>query len=96
MVEDVKNLFTDSNIFLRDSSPSMLLDAAIIFIAQRIEHYEIATYGILKEFADVLDYDEVSDILKSTLKEEAKADTLLTKLAKGGAFSKGINVEAAH
>jgi ferritin-like metal-binding protein YciE len=91
---DVKNLFADAQAFLIENESSMLLDAAIIAIAQRIEHFEIATYGTLREFANVLDYDEVDSILKDTIKEEGHADKLLTKLAKGGVFSAGINVKA--
>ena len=93
---DVKNLFADAGTFLQENIPSPLLDAALITIAQRIEHFEIATYGTLMEFADVLELDEVKDILKETIKEEGHADKLLTKLAKGGIFSKGINLEATH
>jgi len=93
---DIKNLFIDANVFLKENTPSPLLDAAIIVIAQRIEHFEIATYGTLQEFAKVLDYDDIFDILNETLKEESKADTMLTKLAEGGMFKKGINIEAAR
>lgn len=93
---EVKNLFSMAMSFLKDNSPSPLLDSAIILLVQRIEHYEIATYGTLKEFADVLDYDEVYDLLKESLKEESTADKHLTNIAAGGAFKKGINVAAAH
>ncbi|HEY4832442.1 MAG TPA: DUF892 family protein [Waddliaceae bacterium] len=93
---DFKNLFADTEAFLTENSPSPLVDAAIIAIGQRIEHFEIATYGTLKAYANVLDHDEVSDILKDSLKEEANADTALTKIAEGGMFKKGINVKAAR
>jgi ferritin-like metal-binding protein YciE len=93
---DLKNLFNDCNVLLKDNSPSPLLDAAIIAVVQRIEHFEIATYGTLREFSKILDHEDVTDLLKETLKEESKADTLLTKLAEGGMFKKGINLEAAR
>lgn len=93
---DIRTLFDDAKTFIQNNTPSALLDAAIVVIAQRIEHFEIATYGTLREFAKVLDYNEINDILKDTIKEEGKADTLLTKLAKGGMFKKGINIEAAR
>src|ERR1700722_13254362 len=93
---DVRNLFADVETFLQENQPSPLLDAAIIAIAQRIEHFEIATYGTLKEYADVLDYEEVKDILNETIKEEGHADKVLTKLAEGGVFTKGINIKAAR
>lgn len=93
---DVKALFVDVGAFLKENASSPLLDAAIIVIAQRIEHFEIATYGTLLEFAEVLGYHAVKDILKATIKEEGHADRVLTKLAEGGFFSKGINVEATR
>lgn len=93
---DIKNLFLDAGAFLKENEPSPLLDAAIIAISQRIEHFEIATYGTLKEFASVLEIDEVKDLLAETLKEEVKGDHALTKLAEGRLFSKGINVAAAR
>ncbi len=73
---------------------SFVLDAALITKAQRIEHYEIATYGALRTFADHLDLPEVSDLLQDTLEEEASADKKLTKIAEGGFFSTGVNQKA--
>jgi ferritin-like metal-binding protein YciE len=80
--------------FLDDNPTSAVTDAAIIAFAQRIEHYEIATYGTLREFAHALDYNEIKDLFKESLKEEAHADVCLTKLAQGGVFSQGINAKA--
>lgn len=93
---DIKKLFADAGRFLKDNTSSPLLDAAIIVIAQKIEHFEIATYGSLCEFADVMENKEIRSILKDSLKEEKEADELLTKVAKGGLFSCGVNVEATH
>jgi len=56
-------------------------DAGIISAAQKVEHYEIATYGTLKTLANVLGYNEAVDILNATLEEEKKADGLLTQVA---------------
>lgn len=92
---DIKNLFVDTEAFLQENEPSPLLDAAIIALAQRIEHFEITTYGTLREFAKVLEHEEIKSILKETLKEEWHADKLLTDLAEGGLLSKGINVKAS-
>lgn len=91
---DMKNLFKDADRLLKENKPSPLLDAAIIALAQRIEHFEIATYGTLKEYANVLDIDEVKDIFDEILDEENAADTILNKIAKGGVFTTGINIEA--
>jgi ferritin-like metal-binding protein YciE len=77
-------------------SPSATLDAAIISAAQKIEHYEIATYGTLKSFAKHLNFDsEVIDLLQDSEDEEAGADKKLTKIADGSLFFGGVNKEAA-
>ena len=59
-------------------------DAGIISAAQKIEHYEIASYGTLKTLALTLGYTEAADLLEATLKEEKNADSLLTQIAEGG------------
>jgi ferritin-like metal-binding protein YciE len=68
---------------------SMTRDAALIIAAQKIEHYEIATYGGLVQLALTMDLDDVSDILDTTLMEEEETDYLLTDIAESS-----INVEA--
>ena len=93
---DIKALFVDTEKFLEENESSPLLDVAIIAFAQRVEHFEITTYGTLRAFADALDYDDVKSILKDTLKEEGHADKLLTDLAEGGLLTQGINVKAAQ
>jgi ferritin-like metal-binding protein YciE len=71
-------------------------DAALISACQRIEHYEIAVYGCLKAYAKHLEIEEVEDLLKQTLAEEASADKKLTTLAEGGFFQSGINAKASE
>ena len=56
-------------------------DAGIIAAAQKVEHYEIASYGTLKTMASVLGYNEAAEILNATLQEEKKADDTLTQIA---------------
>ena len=57
-------------------------DAALIGSAQKIEHYEIATYGTLKTLAGVLELDDqVIELLNETLEEEKSADIQLTDIA---------------
>jgi ferritin-like metal-binding protein YciE len=60
---------------------TMARDAGIIMAAQKVEHYEIATYGTLVQFAKTLGMKEAADILLETLKEEKEADDLLTSIA---------------
>lgn len=60
---------------------SITRDAGIISAAQKVEHYEIASYGTLKTLASVLGYNEAAEILNATLQEEKKADDTLTQIA---------------
>lgn len=62
-----------------------LRDAALIAGAQKVEHYEIASYGTLAALAKELGYDEALPLIMDTLKEEKGADEKLTKLAEQGA-----------
>lgn len=71
-------------------------DAALIAAAQRVEHYEIASYGTACAYADQVGLDDIHDLLGKTLKEEKNTDDKLTKLATGGLFSSGINKRASH
>jgi len=66
-------------------------DAGIISAAQKIEHYEIASYGTLRTLANVLGYNEAAELLEATLKEEKNADSLLTQIAESGINSSGRN-----
>lgn len=65
-------------------------DAGIIATAQKIEHYEIATYGTLRKFAETLGLGEAEMLFMETLKEEKEADKKLTEIAVSG-----VNVDAA-
>lgn len=62
-----------------------LRDAALIAGAQKVEHYEIASYGTLAALAKELGYDDALPLIMDTLKEEKGADEKLTKLAEHGA-----------
>lgn len=65
-------------------------DVGIILAAQKVEHYEIATYGGLAQLARTLGLDEVSDLLTQTLNEEKEADEKLSSIAEND-----INYQAA-
>lgn len=60
---------------------TMTRDAAIIMAAQKVEHYEIATYGSLVQFAHTLGQDDAASILEQTLEEEKQTDENLTSVA---------------
>jgi ferritin-like metal-binding protein YciE len=65
-------------------------DVALIAAAQKVEHYEIATYGTLKTLAGTLGLDDVQKLLAQTLEEEKQTDYLLTEIAE-----EYVNEEAA-
>ncbi|MBL0920703.1 MAG: ferritin-like domain-containing protein [Phycisphaerales bacterium] len=73
-----------------DGDPGTL-DAALICAAQKVEHYEIATYGCLREYARLLGHEEAVALLDQTLEEEKNADLRLTQLAEDW-----INQAAMH
>lgn len=56
-------------------------DVGLIMAAQKVEHYEIATYGGLHQLALIMGHDDVAGILEETLNEEKEADSLLTSIA---------------
>lgn len=62
---------------------TLVRDVAIISCAQKVEHYEIATYGTLKVLASNLGYTEAEKLLEETLQEEKNADATLTEIAEG-------------
>lgn len=64
-------------------------DVAIIIACQKVEHYEIATYGGLTQLANTMGFTEVADLLGQTLAEEKEADELLTSIAEND-----INLQA--
>lgn len=63
-----------------EDSPEVL-DAALIAAAQKVEHYEIASYGCLVTYAELMEHNEAAEILKSILAEEKETDELLTNIA---------------
>jgi ferritin-like metal-binding protein YciE len=72
-----------------EMEPSVM-DASMIVTAQKIEHYEIAAYGSIRTFAEILGYEEVVNILQETLDEESATDKKLTEIAQT------INEEASE
>ncbi|MFL5330738.1 MAG: ferritin-like domain-containing protein [Gemmataceae bacterium] len=89
--EAMKGLIEEGqNIIEEDGDPSAK-DAALICAAQKVEHYEIASYGCAHTFANNLGLDEVAELLNMTLEEEFNADKKLTEIAESG-----LNQEAAE
>ncbi len=86
----MEGLVEEGSEFIEAEGEDSVKDAALICAAQKVEHYEIASYGCARTFATLLGLDEVADLLQETLDEEGNADKKLTELAETV-----INVEAA-
>ncbi|HRQ60071.1 MAG TPA: ferritin-like domain-containing protein [Alphaproteobacteria bacterium] len=89
--EAIVGLIKEAEELMSSAKDSETLDAAIILAGQKVEHYEIATYGCLCAFANRLGYEQQAEILHSILEEERGADEKLTMLAEK---SPGINERA--
>ncbi len=78
----VKWIIEDGQEMIKSTQEgSMTRDAALILAAQKVEHYEIATYGGLAQLATTMGHDKAADLLKTTLKEEEDTDYHLTEIA---------------
>ncbi len=92
----MQGLIAECEEVINHRHPDFIVDAELINKAQRIEHYEIAAYGTLKTFAHHLNFDQVEDLLDTTLDEESNANELLTSIAEGGWLTTGINAQAVQ
>lgn len=84
-------LIEEASGIMEDCEEGSMRDAGIISAAQKVEHYEIATYGTLRQFAETLDLSKVSELLEKTLQEEKEADLKLSDVA-----MEAVNIEAAE
>ena len=88
--EAMAGLTKEGDSIIEDTKKgSLTRDVGLIIAAQKVEHYEIATYGSLAQLAKTLGNNDVADLMMQTLNEEKEADELLTGIAE-----KNINVEA--
>lgn len=78
-----------------DYEPSVK-DVALINCIQHIEHFEIASYGILKSLAKDFNYDNIYNLLEESSEEEGLANKTLTKIAEGNLLIKGVNTKASE
>src|SRR4051812_1949998 len=86
--EAMAGLIEEGEDIMKEEATPAVMDAALIAAAQKIEHYEIATYGCLRTWAELLGKDEALDLLEETLNEEKDTDETLTDIATN------INAEA--
>lgn len=77
----MEGLIKEGEGILEETEPGAVRDAGIIAASQKIEHYEIASYGTLCAFAKTLGEDEAARLLEITLNEEKEADVTLTEAA---------------
>ena len=66
---------------IKEATDESVRDAVIIASAQRVEHYEIASYGTVRNWAKILGENRHAQILNDTLQEEGHADQLLTSIS---------------
>lgn len=78
----IEGIIKESKEQMDETKDKQVLTAALLAGAQAVEHYEIARYGTLCEWAKMLGHDESLKLLKETLAEEKKADEKLTALAR--------------
>ena len=89
--EAMEGLIKEAESIMEDCEEGAMRDAGIISAGQKVEHYEIASYGTLRQFAETLGLTEAVSLLEETLKEEKDADEKLTKIAVAS-----VNKEAAE
>lgn len=89
--EAMEGLIMEGAEIMEECEAGAMRDAGIISAAQKVEHYEIASYGTLRQFAETLGLTEAETLLAATLEEEKAADQKLSEVA-----IEAINVEAAE
>ncbi|MEO8398177.1 MAG: ferritin-like domain-containing protein [Ignavibacteriaceae bacterium] len=87
--EAMEGLIKEAKGMMDEVEDEDVLDAALISAAQKVEHYEIGSYGTLRTFAKLLGFSKSVDLLQENLDEEAAADEKLTEIAESE-----VNAEA--
>lgn len=78
----MEGLIEEGKELMEEDLPPAVLDAGLIAAAQKVEHYEIASYGTVREWASQLGFDDAAELLQETLDEEKATDEKLTELAR--------------
>ena len=87
----MKGLIEEGSEILKEDGEDSVLDAGIIVAAQKVEHYEIASYGSVRTFANLLNQDEPTRLLQSTLDEESETNEILNGLAESIVNPEAVN-----
>jgi ferritin-like metal-binding protein YciE len=83
----MEGLVEEGKEILEEDETGPVIDAALIGAGQRVEHYEIASYGTIRAMAETLGHSKVAKLLQQTLDEEGAADEKLTAIAEGEVLS---------
>jgi ferritin-like metal-binding protein YciE len=86
--DGMKGVLEEGSSMLHETAEGDIRDAALISAAQRVEHYEMAAYGTVRSYAELLGKPKIAQLLEETLEEEKAADQKLT------AISQKVNVRA--
>ena len=81
--EAMEGLIEEGEHLMKSAGPGALQDAMLITAAQKVEHYEIASYGTVRTYAQVVGERAIAKLLEQNLKEEKAADKKLTSIAEG-------------
>src|SRR5919107_2018437 len=87
----MQGLIEEGKEVLEKEGEGPVIDAALIASAQRVEHYEIAAYGCLRTYAQLLGLSQAERLLQENLEEEEAADQKLNALAEGGINQAAVN-----
>ena len=79
--QGMKGLIEEGSEMLEQEGDESVIDAGLIAAAQRVEHYEIAAYGTVRTFANLLGENDAAELLQQTLDEEGETDKQLSELA---------------
>ena len=90
----MEGLIAEGREIIKKEGTPKARDVALILAAQKVEHYEIATYGGIRAYARTLGHDQAAEIIDEILDQEYDADQLLDNIAEGGVLSAGLNEEA--
>lgn len=85
----MEGLIEEGNEIMKEDAEPEVLDAGLIAAAQKVEHYEIASYGTARAWAERLGYQKAARMLQETLEEESMANEKLTQIAESH-----VNMEA--
>lgn len=82
--EAMKGLIEEARQMMSSIKSGAVLDVALITMSQKIEHYEIASYGCLSELAGNMNQEEIAKLMRDSMEEEKRCDEKLTALAESG------------